>query len=266
MYHQLNYGLGGSTVVEDEIFVNYNYLRIHQTAYRSIAKDLYLGGGYKFDYHTKIKQAHPEDNPINDFSTFGDSSKTTSSGFTLNALFDKRKNSVSPKHAEHYANAIYRNNSEKLGGSSDWTSIFIDLRTYVQVGSKRENILAFWSYNHFVLTGAPPFFDLPSTGWDAYTNFARQYRQGRYVGKSLLYLESEYRFGISGNGFFNGSVFVNGHSVSEWSTNKFKTFIPGVGCSIRLKMNKESDLNLLVSYGIAADGSKGFFFNLGEAF
>lgn len=266
IYHQLNYGLGGSTRKEDEILVNYNYLRIHQIAYRRIASYTYFGLGYNLDYHTNIKQKDAEEIPVNDFISFGDPSTTTSSGFTLNGLFDKRKNIVSPKHHEHYANVIYRSNLEKMGSSSDWSSLFIDLRTYIKLSSKNENILAFWSYNQFVLAGTPPFFDLPSTGWDAYTNFARQYRQGRYVGKSLLYLESEYRFGISKNGFFNGAVFVNGHSVSEWTTNTFKHFIPGVGAGIRLKMNKDSNLNLLVSYGIAADGSSGFFFNLGEAF
>lgn len=266
IYHQLNYGLGGSSPIENEIFVNYNYLRIHQTAYRRIVEHTYLGLGYKLDHHTNISQAHVEDLPDNDFSNFGDPTTTTSSGFTINGLFDKRKNLISPKHKEHYANVIYRTNFEKMGSSSDWSSLFIDLRTYFKLSSQSDNILAFWSYNQFVLTGTPPFFDMPSTGWDAYTNFARQYRQGRYVGKSLLYLESEYRFQISKNGFFNGAVFVNGHSVSEWPSNTFKHFIPGAGMGIRLKMNKESNLNLLVSYGVAADGSRGFFFNLGEAF
>jgi len=266
IYHQLNYGLGGSTVRKDEILINYNYLRIHQIAYRRIANYTYLGLGYNLDYRTNIEQHEPEKMPVNDFTNFGDASTTTSSGITVNALFDKRKNLVSPKKGEHYMNVIYRNNHKKTGSSTDWTSLFIDLRTYFKPSKNSDNILAFWSYNQFVLSGTPSFFDLPSTGWDAYTNFARQYRQGRYVGKSLLYVESEYRFGISKNGFFNGAVFVNGHSVSEWPSNKFKHFIPGVGAGIRLKMNKESDLNLLVSYGIAADGSRGFFFNLGEAF
>jgi hypothetical protein len=266
IYHQLNYGLGGSTPREDKILINYNYLRIHQIAYRRVVRYTYFGLGYNLDYRTNIRQHEPEKMPVNDFTNFGDASTTNSSGFTINGLFDKRKNLISPKKGEHYMNVIYRSNHEELGSSRDWSSLFIDLRTYFKPSKKSANILAFWSYNQFVITGTPSYFDLPSTGWDAYTNFARQYRQGRYVGKSLLYLESEYRFGISKNGFFNGAVFVNGHSVSEWDTNKFKLFIPGIGAGIRLKMNKESDLNLLVSYGIAADGSRGFFFNLGEAF
>ena len=155
---------------------------------------------------------------------------------------------------------------EALGSSSDWNSLFIDLRAYFQPTKNPNNILAFWSYNQFVLGGKVPFFDLPSTGWDAYTNFARQYRQGRYVGKSLLYFESEYRFQITKRQLVNGAIFANMHSVSNWDTNKFNRFIPGGGIGIRLKMNADSDLNLLVSYGIAADGSRGFFFNLGEAF
>jgi hypothetical protein len=266
IYHQLNYGLGGSSVQENEILINYNYLRIHQTAYKAVGKNTYFGLGYKLDVHSKIKQENSRDNPINDFSTFGNASKTISSGFTLNALFDKRKNSISPAAKEHYANIIYRKSNKIFGSSSDWTSLFIDLRTYMKPSPNSDNILAFWSYNQFVLSGTPPFFDLPSTGWDAYTNVARQYRQGRYIGKSLLYLESEYRFAISRNGFFNGSLFANAHSVSEWPSNTFRKFIPGIGCSMRLKMKKESNLHLVVSYGIASDGSKGFFFNLGEAF
>ena len=266
IYHQLNYGLGGNSRIRDKILINYNYLRIHQTAYKALAKNTYIGLGYKLDVHYKIKQENSSENPINDFSTFGDPSKTTSSGFTLNGLFDKRKNSISPQANEHYANIIYRKSAKIFGSSSNWTSLFIDLRSYIKPSPHSENILAFWSYNQFVLSGTPPFFDLPSTGWDAYTNVARQYRQGRYIGKSLLYFETEYRFTISSNGFFNGSFFANAHSVSEWSTNTFKNLIPGIGCSIRLKMKKESNLNLVVSYGVASDGSKGFFFNLGEAF
>jgi outer membrane protein assembly factor BamA len=246
--------------------LTYNYLRIHQIAYKSISKYAFLGLGYNLDYHTKIHQERAANLPINDFSTYGDGPKTTSSGFTLNALIDKRKNSISPQHGEHFANIIYRNNLEQLGSSSNWSSFFLDLRTYVKPSKNSKNLFAFWSYNQFILDGTPPFLDLPSTGWDAYTNFARQYRQGRYVGKSLLYLESEFRFVISKNEFFNGAVFLNGHSVSEQSTNTFKKFIPGGGLGVRLKINRESNLNLLVSYGIAADGSHGFFFNLGEAF
>ncbi len=266
IYHQLNFGLGGSTKEENEIMLKYNYLRIHQIAYKSISKYTFLGLGYNLDYHTKIRQEHADDLPINDFSTYGDGSKTISSGFTLNGLIDKRKNSVSPQHGEHFANIIYRNNLKEFGSSSNWSSLFLDLRTYIKPSKHSKNLFAFWSYNQFVLEGTPPFLDLPSTGWDAYTNFARQYRQGRYVGKSLLYLESEFRFVISKNEFFNGAIFLNGHSVSEQSTNTFKKFIPGGGVGVRLKINRDSNLNLLVSYGIAADGSRGFFFNLGEAF
>jgi hypothetical protein len=266
IYHQLNFGLGGSTKEENEIMLKYNYLRIHQIAYKSISKYAFLGLGYNLDYHTKIRQEHADDFPINDFSNYGDGSKTTSSGFTLNGLIDKRKNSVSPQHGEHFANIIYRNNLKEFGSSSNWSSLFLDLRTYVKPSKHSKNLFAFWSYSQFVFDGTPPFLDLPSTGWDAYTNFARQYRQGRYVGKSLLYLESEFRFVISKNEFFNGAVFLNGHSVSEQSTNTFKKFIPGGGLGVRLKINRDSNLNLLVSYGIAADGSRGFFFNLGEAF
>ena len=64
--------------------------------------------------------------------------------------------------------------------------------------------------------GNPPYLDLPSTGWDSYNNTGRGYVQGRYRGKDLMYLESEYRFGITRNGLFGGVVFANAETVSNY--------------------------------------------------
>ncbi|MCX6181144.1 MAG: hypothetical protein NT150_04360 [Bacteroidetes bacterium] len=265
-YNAFNYGLGGSSTVSNEMLVYYDYIRVYQLALKRIAHNFLGGIGYNLDYHYKIREKDPESQPDNHFKNYGNGPQTVSSGWSANLLYDIRKNSNAPVAGEYFGNAIFRDNRTFLGSDNNWQSLFTDFRTYIALPSKTKNILAFWSYNIFTLAGKPPYFDLPSTGWDSYTNAARQFRQGRYIGKHLMYLETEYRFKISRNGLFNGALFANVQSVAEWPSNQFKKIIPGIGCGLRTKLNKRSNVNLLVSYGIATDGSKGFFFNLGEVF
>ncbi len=265
-YSAFNYGLGGKTPASNGMLVYYDYLRFYQLALRRISNNFLGGIGYNLDYHYVIHEKDPASQPNNDFKKYGSGSQSVSSGISFNLLYDSRKNSNTPLAGEYYANVVYRPNFTFMGSDQNWQALLLDFRTYIAFPAKSKNTLCFWNYNAFTLAGNPPYFDLPSVGWDAYTNAARQFRQGRYAGKNLLYLETEYRFGISKNGLFNAAVFANVQSVSEWPSNRFKYFIPGIGCGLRTKLNKRSNLNLLVSYGIAADGSQGFFFNLGEVF
>jgi hypothetical protein len=42
--------------------------------------------------------------------------------------------------------------------------------------------------------------------------------------------------------------------------------LTGYGGSLRIKVNKKSNVYFVVSYGAGSGGTKGFFFNLGEVF
>jgi hypothetical protein len=128
-----------------------------------------------------------------------------------------------------------------------------------------KNVLAFWSY--FWLTHGPcPYLDLPSTQWDTYTHTGRGYIQSRFRGISLLDLESEYRFGITSNGFLGGVVFADVESVPDWPNGRFSSVAPGCGAGLRIKINKHSNTNLSVDYGFGLNGSGGLYVNLGELF
>lgn len=107
---------------------------------------------------------------------------------------------------------------------------------------------------------------LPSTGWDDQYNSGRGYIQGRFRGKDMLYLESEYRFNLTKNGLWGGVVFGNVEHFSSDISRQFNQFIPGYGVGLRLKLNKHSGANLCVDYGFGKNGSQGFFVNLGEVF
>ena len=119
--------------------------------------------------------------------------------------------------------------------------------------------MAFWSWNEFTYGGKVPYFDLPSVGWDEYSNTGRGFIQGRFRGIDIIYLEGEYRFDILRNGLIGGVVFCNGESVPNYPSGSFTAIHVGKGIGLRIKMNKYSDTNLCIDYGIGDGGSRGFF-------
>ncbi len=264
-FPQETYGLGGLTTEAQGYQIDYSYVRLYQTFYKTIAKDFYAGIGYDFDYFFNIVEVDPPPGVETDFEKYGLSSKSVSSGITLNALYDGRRNSINPVQS-YYANIVYRNNFTFLGSDTAWQSLLIDLRRYINFPSSSKNILAFWTYDWFTVHGKPPYLNLASTASDTYNNLGRGYIQGRFRGKNLLYLESEYRFGITPNGFIGGVIFANAQSFTEETTGHFQSILPGWGAGIRIKLNKFSRTNLALDYGFGLNGSKGIFANLGEVF
>jgi hypothetical protein len=142
----------------------------------------------------------------------------------------------------------------------------VDIRHYIKLPGSSNNVLSFWSYNNLTLAGTPPYLDMPSIGWDDYSNTGRGYVPGRYTGRNLLYFESEYRFGLTRNGLIGGVVFGNAESILKSTTSGLHDVIPGGGFGLRIKVNKYSNTNVAIDYGFGIGGSRGFFFNVGEVF
>ena len=265
-YPSLTYGLGGNTNSDSGYNIDYGYLRLHQAILKTIARDLYLGLGYDLDYFWNIKEIDPPTGKTTDFERYGLSPKEVASGISLHFLFDSRRNPINPEKG-NYASITYRPNFTFLGSDENWQSLILDLRKYINFPSSTHNVLAIWSYDWFTLgDGKPPYLLLPSTGWDAYSNTARGYIQGRFRSKNMLYLESEYRFGLTTNGLLGGVVFANAQSFSEPTTGHYEYITPGYGAGLRISLNKFSRTNLCIDYGWGIHGSGGFFVNLGEVF
>ena len=260
-YPQDTYGLGGHSLVENADQIDYSHVRLHQTVLKKITGAFYLGLGYHLDYRWKIKQ----DGMNEDVSSYGLPPKSVSSGVVANVLYDSRRNSINPQGGL-YANARYRNNLKVLGSNTNWESLVLEFRKYVNFPRGSRNTLAFWDFNWLTLSGKPPYLDLPSTAWDPSNNTGRGYIQGRFRSPNMLYFESEYRFSLTQNGLIGGVVFGNAQSFSNWPTRKFDKIAPGGGLGIRLKINKTSRTNIAVDYGFGTKGSRGLFVNLGEVF
>lgn len=262
IYPSYTYGLGGNTTPCEADLIDYSYVRFYQEALVHFGSYCYFGGGVNYDNHFDIEEKGS--NTTYDLYNQG-AKKTTSSGPVVQFMYDSRTNINNPRDA-FYGSITYRYNPTFFGSSQPWQSAFIEFKKYIRVSSYSHNVLALWSWNVFTFGGNAPYLDLPSTGWDIYSNSGRGYIQGRYRGQNMFYDEAEYRFRITCNGLLGGVLFVNAESVSNYPQNKFTTIDPGEGFGVRLKMNKYSDVNICLDYAFGLMGSQGLFFNLGEVF
>ncbi len=266
IFPQNTYGLGTLTADADANAINYNYLRFYSTLLKTVAKDFYLGLGYDVDYFWNVREVNPPTNGIpTALEKYGFSPKSTSAGPTFNILYDGRRNEINPEPS-YYANIIFRPNFTFMGSDASWQSLLIDVRKYQHFPAGSKNTLALWTYDFFTLGGTPPYLLLPSTESDTYANMGRGYIGGRFRGRDMVYLESEYRYGITKNGLLGGVVFINAQSFTEPVTNRFEAIAPGWGAGIRIKLNKFPHTNIALDYGWGLHGSSGIFANLGEVF
>jgi len=259
-YPSYTYGLGAGSSAFISDNVDYSYTRFYQEILRHFNSYYYVGFGYNFDYHYNIS----DNDPLTNYSVYnGTATQTTSSGPVFHFMYDSRTNINNPKDA-FYGSVLYRYNTTMLGSNNNWQEVQVEARKYFKLSARK--VLAFWSWNEFTFDGKAPYFDLPSNGWDTYANTGRGYIQGRFRGPDMVYGETELRFGITRNGLLGGVVFVNATSVSNWPDAKFTEAFPGEGIGLRVKFNKYSDVNVCIDYAIGIEGSRGFFFNLGEVF
>jgi hypothetical protein len=267
VYPQYTWGLGSSHGDEDKVLVDYQYIRFYQSALKRITPYLFIGGGYDIDYHINVKSDDP-DIDLQKFTGYqnGTINNSFSSGLTLNLLYDTRNNSINPLPGA-YTNIVYRVNPKFLGSTSNWQSLYVDLRKYIPLDPVRpthQNTLAFWTYFWTVINSDAPYLDLPSIGWDPYNRSGRGVDQNRYRGKSLFYFESEYRRDITDNGLLGFVVFANTSTVSG-SNTLFTSWHPAAGTGLRVKFNKGSNTNVGMDYGFS-QGYRSILLNLGEAF
>jgi len=263
-YPVSTFGLGTGTSQAKEDPLVYSYIRTYLTAYRKIIPGFYIGLGYALDYHFNITEAGNVDKTISDFQKYGETSSSASSGAVINLLFDNRRNPINPLNGG-YASILYRDDPTLLGSDNNWTELQFDFRRYFRLSPRSNNILAFWTVWEFT-TGHAPYLDLPSTASDMYNNGGRGYAEQRFRGKNMLYLEGEFRFGVTQNGLLGGVLFSNAQSYSEFQTNRFQKVAPAVGTGLRVKVNKHSDTNVCIDYAAGLYGSRGLFVNLGEVF
>ena len=125
---------------------------------------------------------------------------------------------------------MLRPNLRWLGSDQNWQSLIADLRKYIPLSPDSRHILAFWNLTWLSFGKQAPYLDLPSTGWDTYANMGRGYTQGRFRGRNLVYLETEYRAALLRNGLLGAVIFANMQTYSDYpNTSQFGQLLPGGG-------------------------------------
>ncbi|WP_374951004.1 BamA/TamA family outer membrane protein [Mucilaginibacter sp.] len=264
-YPQSTFGLGSNSSVRNENPMDYTLFRFYETILKHIIGNLYAGAGFIYDKHFNVSETGNPDGSLSDYARYGPQSSTVSAGITLNMLIDMRDNSISPTRG-FYTALVYRDNKDFLGSTSSWKSLVVDIRKYIRFPAGSDNVLALWSYDWLVLTGKPPYLDLPANTWDQYNGTGRGYIQGRFRGSKMVYAESEYRYRITRNGLLGGVAFINADSFSGAPGSGLQRVQPGYGAGLRIKLNKVSKTNIAVDYGFGNQGSKGVFVTVGEIF
>ena len=265
-YPSTTFGLGGHSNYSDGYTIDFRYIKIHTTVLRRLARNLYAGLGYYFDYFYKIQEINPPPGIITSFQKYGLTPTEEGSGPVVRVLYDNRINAANPFNG-WYASAEYHRSLETLGSQGNWGNMQIDVRKYFALRPDNRNILALWSFDWLSVGGKTPYLLLPSTGWDDQFNTGRGYIQGRYRGADMTYLEAEDRITLSRNGMFGMVIFANAQAFTKNLASQYATVAPGYGAGIRIKLNKNSGTNICVDYGFGLPGSGGgIAVNVGEVF
>jgi outer membrane protein assembly factor BamA len=263
---QPTYGLGPALPVSARANMDFNLLRLYETVYLGVARGTFVGVGYHLDRHFDIidLDAALRPTPFLEYNGGRTVTSTTSSGFSLDALYDTRDNPINPTRGALVAGRLAISPTW-LGSDTSWQSLQGEARLYPILSRQHRQILALWAFA-WLSFGHAPYLDLPAIGADYNNRTGRGYPQGRIRGTDLLYAEAEYRVTLSANGLWGAVAFVNLTSASALGSRELPAPDLGAGLGLRVKLNKRSGANLTVDYGFGAEGSRGLFLGTGEAF
>ena len=265
-YLEQTHGLGSSSRSIPSADVDYTWYRLHQVVSRPVWNNLELGIGYHLDTHRGVALATDS---INNRTLITENnitlSNTTSSGVSLNLVFDQRDHPLNPTRGV-FGKAAYTFYRTRLGSDHDWESVQLEGRAYQPLSVNRRQGVALWGLAWMTPAGHPPYFDLPSVGWDTYGRTARGYRSGRVRGRDWLYAEGEYRVGLTVEDLFGAVSFLNASRLSDDATSHAQRWMPGAGIGLRIKLDKNRRSNLAIDYAWGRDGSSGLYFAVNEAF
>jgi hypothetical protein len=267
--------------------MRFDYLKVHETVFRRVRGHAYLGAGYHLDVHRKIEDelldlgaappavtSHYAYSRVEGF----DPTRYTLSGLSVDALYETRDHTLDPYRGV-YALLSFRVNPTFLGSSARSSSVYGELRTYLPVSTTRpRHLLAVWLRADAVVSGSVPYLDLPAIGYDTRGRSGRGYAAGRFRGTSLAYAELEYRFPLTRSGVLGGVAFVSATTaarpalsdpslgVNDPGTPLFDSIEPAGGAGLRIRVDRQARMNLVVDYAIGAGGASGFYLAVGEAF
>ena len=257
--------------------MQYNFLRIHQTAAFKIKPGIYLGAGIMVDGYSKIRDEKlrlaPGDTLLTSHYAYSkkyrfDTAKYYSSSLNASFVIDKRDNMIQP-YKGYFLSVGWRGDLKILGSHKNANMTKVEWRSYHNVSaSNPAHLLAFWLIGEFAPEGQFPYMTLPATSYDQRSRSGRGYTQGRYRGNQYTYGEAEYRFPISRcGGIWSGVAFVNATTANNpvAGLKLFESVKAGYGVGLRIALDKSTRTNLALDWGFG-EKSSGFYLAVSETF
>lgn len=258
-YPRLYYGIGqNSPETNEEIYDNYQFLFEPILLKQAFTRYLFLGGGVRYNkiYKTKI-----EPNKLLATSQPSGFDGSTSVGFELAALYDSRDNILNASRG-WYLELTKGFYGTALGGTHQFELTRFDLRHYLKVSPKNDDVLAFQAIGHFA-NGDAPLSELALFGNE---ETMRGYVEGRFIEENLLAAQVEYRKTFKDSRFgmvaFLGAGDVFNKS-KDLSLNDIKL---NYGVGLRFMLDKKEKLNVRFDFGSGNETDGNFYVNIAEAF
>lgn len=281
-FSQPTYGLGTDTDAAKAQPMKFAFVRVHETAFRRLAGNLFVGLGYHLDAYDNIEdQALDLESPNPRITTHYayahyhgfDSLHYTISGLSLNLLFESRDH-VLDAYCGQFLLLSQTFNAEVLGSAKNSQVFYGEYRGYLPLDADPgRHLLGFWVLANLVTGGNVPYLDLPAMGYDMRNRSGRGYAQGRWRGEGLVYAETEYRFPILASGLLGGVAFVNATTVSSNTqaqagseVSLFHSIKPAMGAGLRIMALKSIRMNIAIDFAQGVDGSNGLYLDLFETF
>ncbi len=261
-FTEQTHGLGSARTDSGSAEVSYAWYRLHQVVSRAVWGGLEIGAGYHLDIRRDIT---PRGELPQTARGIASAASSTSSGASLNLVYNRRDHPLNPARGA-YGRASYAFYRTGLGSDTNWESLQLEGRAYQKLASMRRNVLSAWAIGWMTRAGLPPYFDLPSVGWDTYNRTARGYRAGRFRGRDWVYAEVEYRADLTQSGLFGAVAFVNTSRFSDFETGTLQGWAPAAGMGFRVKLDKETRSNIALDVAWGREGSRGLYLSLNEAF
>lgn len=265
--------------------MTFNQIKIYYTALKQVYKNVYVGIGYHLDYHYKIQDltldtaaaepvitSHFAYSTVNEF----DPQKYTTSGTSLNVVYDSRDHTVNT-YKGAFVQIAFRSNPTFLGSEKNSKQLYIETRLYKSLSKERpRHLIGFWGIAHMVTSGEVPYLHLPASAYDMRNRIGRGYVAGRFRGPGWVTAETEYRFPITKNGLLGGVLFASATTTSREAIvvgekthpelRLFEALRPAGGFGARIMLNRTGRLNLTMDMAFGQNGAKGFYFAVGETF
>ena len=257
-YPRLYYGIGSNTKKEAEEQYDYYQFLIEPIFLKQLFhRYLFIGAGFRYN---SIFKTEIEPNGLIATNRPEGFDGSTSVGAEFAVLFDSRSNILNAQDGWYleFTHGLY---DKVLGGTQKFNLTRIDLRHYIDVSKKNDDILGLH------IAGQTSRGNLPFSEYSFFggSDIMRGYKEGRFVDRDMFATQMEYRKNFKDSrlglvGFIGaGDVY---HNIDQF---QFKNLKPNYGVGARFSIDKKENLNLRLDYGFGKNTS-GFYLSIAEAF